>query len=91
MFARLQSVSEKVRVTPPPPNLVREDVLAGVLARAEMVADALGLNGAASLEALMHAESADLVIIEANAIPDISPSSDLYQQVPSCLSHLCMW
>ena len=87
---RAQSGTETVRVTPLPESLVREDVLAGVLARAEMVADALGLNGAALLEALMHAESADLVLIEANAIPDISPSSDLYQQVcfpcaPSCL------
>ena len=74
-----------VRVTPLPGTLVREDVLAGVRARAEMVADALGLNGVALLEALMHAESADLVLIEANAIPDIAPSSDLYQQVLSLL------
>ncbi|CAL8461852.1 g1383 [Coccomyxa elongata] len=69
-----------VRVTPPPEGLVRGDVLAGVRARAEMVADALGLNGVALLDALMHAETADLVLIEANAIPDLSPSSDLYQQ-----------
>ena len=63
-------------------------MLAGVRARAEMVADALGLNGVALLEALMHAESADLVLIEANAIPDIAPSSDLYQQVLSLLYNL---
>ena len=82
---------QTVRVTPPPGDLVREDVLAGVRARAEMVADALGLNGAASLEALMHAESADLVLIEANAIPDISPGSDLFQQVPYLHSFLSLW
>lgn len=70
-----------VRVTPPPEALVRGDVLAGVRARAEMVADALGLNGAALLDALIHADTADLVLIETHAIPDLSPSSDLYQQV----------
>lgn len=79
-----------MRVTPPPEALVRGDVLAGVRARAEMVADALGLNGAALLDALMHADTADLVLIEANAIPDLSPSSDLYQQARPRLSLDCL-
>jgi D-alanine-D-alanine ligase-like ATP-grasp enzyme len=71
-----------VRLTPPPAALVREDVLQGVRMRAEMVADALGLNGLAQLDVLMHAETADVVVVEAHAIPYLSPSSDLWQQVP---------
>ena len=70
-----------VRVTPPPASLVREDVLEGVRARAQMVADHLGLNGLAQLDAFMHADSADLVVVHAHAIPDLSSTSDLFQQV----------
>jgi len=80
-----------VRVTPPPDALVRADVLAGVRMRAEMVADHLGLNGAALLEALVHAETADLVLIEAHAVPDLSSSSDLYQQVTPVCFPRCMF
>ena len=50
-------------------------------ARAQMAADALRLAGVARLRALMHAEYADLVVVEAEALPDLSPGSDLYQQV----------
>ena len=70
-----------VRVTPPPVSLVREDVLEGVRARAQMVADHLGLNGLAQLDAFMHADSADLVVVHAHAIPDLSSTSDIFQQV----------
>lgn len=70
-----------VRVTPPPASLVREDVLEGVRARAQMVADHLGLNGLAQLDAFMHADSADLVVVHAHAIPDLSSTSDIFQQV----------
>ena len=70
-----------VRVTPPPASLAREDVLEGVRARAQMVAHHLGLNGLAQLDAFMHAESADLVVVHAHAIPDLSSTSDIFQQV----------
>ena len=70
-----------MRVTPPPAHLVRGEVLEGVRERARMVADALGLNGLAQLDAFMHADSADLVVVAAHAIPDMSSSSDLFQQV----------
>ena len=70
-----------MRFTPPPPELVRAQVLEGVRARAQMAADALRLSGAATLRALMHAEYADLVVVEAEAFPDLSPGSDLFQQV----------
>lgn len=70
-----------LRVTPPPAHLVRKDVLEGVKARAQMVASALGLNGLAQLDAFMHAESADLVVVAAHAVPDMSSTSDIFQQV----------
>lgn len=69
-----------MRFTPPPAHLVRPEVLQGVCDRAKMVADALGLNGVAQLDAFMHADSADLVVVNTHAIPDMSASSDIFQQ-----------
>ena len=69
-----------MRFTPPPAHLARPEVLKGVCDRAKMVADALGLNGVAQLDAFMHADSADLVLVNAHAIPDMSPASDIFQQ-----------
>ena len=69
-----------MRCTPPPAHLARPEVLQGVCDRAKMVADALGLNGVAQLDAFMHADSADLVLVNAHAIPDMSPASDIFQQ-----------
>ena len=69
-----------MRFTPPPAHLARPEVLKGVRDRATMVADALGLNGVAQLDAFMHADSADLVLVNAHAIPDMSPASDIFQQ-----------
>ncbi len=72
-----------MRFTPPPENLVRAEVVEGVRARAAMAADALHLSGVACFRALMHAEYADLVLIEVEAVPDLAPGSDLYQQARS--------
>ena len=69
-----------MRFTPPPAHLARPEVLKGVCDRARMVADALGLNGVAQLDAFMHADSADLVLVNAHAIPDMSSASDIFQQ-----------
>ena len=69
-----------MRFTPPPAHLARPEVLKGVCDRAKMVADALGLNGVAQLDAFMHADSADLVLVNAHAIPDMSSASDIFQQ-----------
>ena len=66
------------RVAPPP--LVREDVVAGVCERAVMAAHRLGLAGAARLQAFMHAETADLIVAEADTALDFRPSAPLLFQ-----------
>lgn len=90
-----------MRFTPPPAHLARPEVVRGVCDRAKMVADALGLNGVAQLDAFMHADSADLVLVNVHTIPDMSPASDIFQQWENTavvsakevtfLWHWCCW
>lgn len=57
------------------------EVLAGVARRAELVADRLGLAGLASVDAFMNADTAELIVLEADVIPSFAPAADLLQQV----------
>jgi hypothetical protein len=61
--------------------VVPAEVLAGAAARAELVADRLGLAGLAAIDAFMNADTAELIVLEADPVPSLAPASDLLQQV----------
>jgi len=61
--------------------VVPAEVLAGAAARAELVADRLGLAGLAAVDAFMNADTAELIVLEADPVPSLAPASDLLQQV----------
>lgn len=72
-----------VNITPPPaPPLGR--VAPAALARArrlvEKVADELGTEGYARIDAFMHRGSGEILVIEANTLPGLTPSTVLYHQ-----------
>lgn len=72
-----------VNITPPPgPPLgrVRPEAVAAARRRIEAVARALGIDGYARIDAFLHADSGDLVVIEANTLPALTPSTVLYHQ-----------
>ncbi|KAK9819932.1 hypothetical protein WJX72_004090 [[Myrmecia] bisecta] len=69
-----------INLTPPPPDFVRPEVLNSVKARVELVADQLGLSGLARVDAFMHADTAEIIVIEVNTIPGMTPSTVLMQQ-----------
>jgi D-alanine-D-alanine ligase-like ATP-grasp enzyme len=83
------SVEEKfmggtgVNITPPPsPPLGRADPDAVLRARQSIgtVADRLGIRGYGRIDAFMAYETGDVVVIEANTLPGLTPSTVLYQQ-----------
>ncbi|KAK9846551.1 hypothetical protein WJX81_006432 [Elliptochloris bilobata] len=79
VFVPLQG-GERLRLTPPPEEAVPAEVLAGVARRAELVADRLGLAGMASVDAFMNADTAELIVLEADVVPSLAPSAELLQQ-----------
>lgn len=67
---------------PPPPPAGRVDPEAVLRARrnVERVAAALGLEGYARIDAFMQRDSGDVIVIEANTLPALSPATVFYHQ-----------
>lgn len=69
-----------VNLTPPPPSIVRKEALAEAKRRVALVAASLGLDGFARIDAFLHADTGEIIIIEANTVPGMTPSTVLFHQ-----------
>ncbi|CAM6120126.1 unnamed protein product [Calypogeia fissa] len=69
-----------VNLTPPPGSLVRDEAIASCRKRIELVANTLGIKGFARLDAFLHVDTGEVIIIEANTVPGMTPSTVLIHQ-----------
>lgn len=69
-----------INLTPPPPIVALPAAVAQAKLRIEKVADLLGINGFARIDAFMHVRTGELIIIEANTVPGMTPSTVLFHQ-----------
>lgn len=69
-----------VNITPPPSPFVKPSAIKKAQARMELVAKALGIRGYARIDAFMHVKTGELIIIEANSTPGLTPSTVIYHQ-----------
>ena len=69
-----------INITPPPEPWVAEAAWKNAQRKIEFVAQKLGINGFARIDAFMEVQKGDLLIIEANTIPGLTPSTVIYQQ-----------
>lgn len=69
-----------VNITPPPPEHVPSSVVAKARTNITTVANALGINGYARIDCFLNTETGDLVVIEANSLPGLTPSTVIYHQ-----------
>lgn len=67
-------------LTPPPPSILHPSIIADVEIRMQLVADRLGLSGAAQISALVNAEKGDIVIVDVDPHPDLGENSLLMRQ-----------
>lgn len=80
------SVEEKfqggtgVNLTPPPPSVIKPPVVATVRERIEKLAHELGIEGYSRIDAFVHIRTGELLIIEVNTLPGLTPSTVLYHQ-----------
>lgn len=80
------SVEEKfqggtgVNITPPPSNLMKPAVLTKVRERIETLAEKIGITGYSRIDAFVSLVTGDLMIIEVNTLPGLTPSTVLYHQ-----------
>lgn len=69
-----------VNITPPPPDYVAPRVVDLVMRRIEKVVGVLGIEGFGRIDAFMHIETGEIIVIEANTIPGLTPSTVIFQQ-----------
>lgn len=80
------SVQEKfqggigVNITPPPEEIVSAKIIANVKHLIEKVAEKLGIRDYCRIDIFVHAVTGELIVIEANTLPGLSPSTVLFQQ-----------
>lgn len=69
-----------VNITPPPPIILKQTLLKRVKDLIHKVAKGIGIDGYARVDAFMNVNNGDLMIIEINTLPGLTPSTVLYQQ-----------
>jgi D-alanine--D-alanine ligase len=72
-----------VNITPPPaPPLgrVRPEAVDIAKERIARVANALGMTGYGRIDAFMHRETGEVIVIEANSLPGLTPATVFYHQ-----------
>ena len=67
-------------ITPLPEDLIPAESAMMAQKRIELVARKLGLSGFARIDAFLHIKSGELIIIEVNTIPGLTPSTVIYHQ-----------
>ncbi|MDQ3076192.1 MAG: hypothetical protein M3Q34_03630 [bacterium] len=69
-----------VNLTPPPSEIVNEKALANSKNLVEKLAEKIGIQGYARVDAFMNVKTGDLSVIEVNTLPGLTPSTVLYHQ-----------
>lgn len=80
------SVEEKfqggtgVNLTPPPPAIMKPAVVQKIRERVERLAEELGITGYSRIDTFAHTRTGELLVIEVNTLPGLTPSTVLYHQ-----------
>lgn len=69
-----------INLTPPPLSIVSKEVLATCKQRIELIANTLQLEGFSRIDAFINADSGEVLIIEVNTVPGMTPSTVLIHQ-----------
>ncbi|XP_002983726.2 uncharacterized protein LOC9643966 [Selaginella moellendorffii] len=70
-----------VNLTPPPPLICSEEAVRSCRERIELVANTLQLEGFARIDAFMNVDTGEVIVIEVNTVPGMTPSTVLIHQV----------
>jgi len=80
------SVEEKfqggtgVNLTPPPPSVMKPPIVQKIRERIEKIAREIGIEGYSRVDAFAHIKTGELLVIEINTLPGLTPSTVLYHQ-----------
>ncbi|KAF3778971.1 D-alanine--D-alanine ligase [Nymphaea thermarum] len=71
-----------INLTPPPESIIRNEALARCKERIELIANMLGLEGFSRIDAFVHVDTGEVMIIEVNTVPGMTPSTALAENPP---------
>lgn len=69
-----------INLTPPPATIISEDALQRCKQRIELIPNSLGLEGFSRIDAFVNAYSGEVLLIEVNTVPGMTPSTVLIHQ-----------
>lgn len=69
-----------INLTPPPTSIIREEALHACKKRIKFLANALGLEGFSRIDAFVHVDTGEVLVIEVNTVPGMTPSTVLIHQ-----------
>ena len=72
-----------INLTPIPSTIVSPDILSAAKNRIERAANFLQVEGLARIDAFLHVDTGDVLIIEANTVPGLTPSTVFFHQALS--------
>lgn len=80
------SVEEKfqggtgVNITPPPESIIKTRILLKIKNSIQLLSKKIGIKGYARVDAFANIKTGELIIIEINTLPGLTPSTVIYQQ-----------
>uniref|UniRef100_A0A803L379 ATP-grasp domain-containing protein n=1 Tax=Chenopodium quinoa TaxID=63459 RepID=A0A803L379_CHEQI len=69
-----------INITPPPTSIISENALEKCKQRVELVANALQLEGFSRIDAFVNVDTGEVLVIEVNTVPGMTPSTVLIHQ-----------
>jgi D-alanine--D-alanine ligase len=72
-----------INFTPPPKQHVSPKIVALVKKRVEKIAEVLGIENYSRLDLFIHCKTGEVIVIEANTLPALTPSTVLFHQALS--------
>ncbi|XP_030480547.1 uncharacterized protein LOC115697615 [Cannabis sativa] len=72
-----------INLTPPPLSIISDEALTRCKQRIELIANTLQLEGFSRIDAFVNADSGEVLIIEVNTVPGMTPSTVLIHQALS--------
>lgn len=69
-----------INLTPPPETILGKEALQKCKERIEIISNALELEGFSRIDAFVHVDSGEVLVIEVNTVPGMTPSTVLIHQ-----------
>ncbi len=69
-----------INITPPPENVIKKPLLEKIMRSMEAVAKGCGVKDYCRIDIFANNETGEIIVIELNTLPGLSPSTVLFQQ-----------